>query len=153
MNKVQKSSYTFENIISKIIKDRVYEARLVLNPVSFAVFRLVFKSQVSDSMILEDAISRYQKEFHKLLSSIGDLIWLTADTVFFVYGNADLFVAESLANDVKSKIEQLCEKDESQTPFSLKYACISYPQSGENAVEIINSLWLKLFEEIYLMEQ
>lgn len=150
---VHKTKNTFENIISKIIKDRVYEARLALNPISFSIFRLVLQEQLTDSLILEDAIKSYQSEFHRTLSANGDLIWLTADTAFFMYSNADLFESESLASELKVKLKQIHAADHTLPVFSLKYACISYPQSGDNAIDIINSLWLKLFEEIYLMEQ
>ncbi len=147
-----KSKNSFENIISKIIKDRVYESRLVLNPISFVVFRIVIKEQLTDTLILEQAIIEYQKVFQKLLSPKGDLIWLTADTAFFIFPNADLFVVESLSTDLNKKIKGITLQNENKEVFSLKYACISYPQSGDNAREIINKLWLKLYEELYLME-
>jgi len=150
---LQKTKNTFENIISKIIKDRVYEARLALNPISFSIFRLVLQEKMTNSLIFEDTIKSYQREFHRTLSATGDLIWLTADTAFFMYSNADLFESESLASELKKNLKQIHTDDQNLPAFSLKYACISYPQSGDNAIDIINSLWLKLFEEIYLMEQ
>ncbi len=147
-----KSKNSFENIISKIIKDRVYESRLVLNPISFVVFRVVVREQLTDTLILEQAIIEYQKVFQKMLSFKGDLIWLTADTAFFIFPNADLFVVESLSTELNEKIKEITLQNETKDVFSLKYACISYPQSGDNAREIINKLWLKLYEELYLME-
>ncbi len=150
---VKKASNTFENIISKIIKDRVYESRLVLNPISFAVFRLVFRESLSDSLIFEDAVQNYQREFQKVLSEKGDLIWLTADTSFFIYSGAGLFEAETLAGELKNNLRNICKLDEKFPLLTLKYTCISYPQSGDNAVDIIRRLWMKLFEEIYLMEE
>ncbi len=147
-----KSKNSFENIISKIIKDRVYESRLVLNPISFVVFRIVIKKQLTDSLILEQAIIEYQKIFQKMLSSKGDLIWLAADTAFFIFPNADLFMVENLSKDLNEKIKEITLQDESKDMFILKFACISYPQSGDNSREIINKLWLKLYEELYLME-
>ncbi len=150
---VKKASNTFENIISKIIKDRVYEARLVLNPISFAVFRLVFQESLTDSLIFEDAVQNYQREFNKVLSEKGDLIWLTADTAFFIYSGAGLFEVEALAGELKENLKNICRVDEKLPLLTLKYTCISYPQSGDNAVDIIRSLWMKLFEEIYLMKE
>ena len=150
---VQRTKNTFESIISKIIKDRVYEARLALNPISFSIFRLVLQGQLTDSLILDDVIKSYQSEFHHTLSAKGDLIWLTVDTAFFMYNNADLFESESLASELNKNLKQIHTDDQTLPVFSLKYACVNYPQSGENAIDIINSLWLKLFEEIYLMEQ
>ncbi len=150
---VKKASNTFENIISKIIKDRVYEARLVLNPISFSVFRLVFRESLTDSLLFEDAVKNYQHEFHKVLADKGDLIWLTADTAFFIYSGAGLFEAETLAGELKNRLNAICKLDETLPLLTLKYTCISYPQSGDNAIDIIRSLWMKLFEEIYLMEE
>lgn len=150
---IKKASNTFENIISKIIKDRVYEARLALNPISFSVFRLVFKESLTDSLVFEDAVKNYQHEFHQVLSHKGDLIWLTADTAFFIFNGANLFEMETLAGELKNQLNTICKKDETLPLLSLKYTCISYPQSGDNAVDIIRSLWMKLFEEIYLMEE
>lgn len=149
---VQKSTNRFENIISKIIKDRVHEARLVLNPISFSIFRLVVEERLADSIILEDMVRSYQKVFHETLTPKGDLVWLTADTVFFVYSNANLFESEKQVSELKVRVQEACTQNEDVPSFSLKHASISYPQSGENATEIVNKLWLKLFEEIYLME-
>jgi hypothetical protein len=150
---VRKSVSSYENIVSKIIKDRVHEARLMLNPIAFSIFRLGFQETISDSLVLEDALKTFQKEFHRILSEKGDLVWLTTDTAFFMQSNADLFAAESLASELKEDLTQLCSLTDTIPVAFLKYACISYPQSGENAIDIINNLWLKLFEEIYLMEQ
>ncbi len=149
---VKKSWNSYENIISKIIKDRVYESQLVLNPISFALLRIVAKDKFEDSLVLENAIRTYQAAFINMLDTLGDLIWLTADTVFLIYSNADLFKVESAASDLKNEIEMICIKDDISNAFTLKYACMSYPQSGEHAAEIINNLWLKLFDEIYFMQ-
>lgn len=149
---VRKSSNQFENIISKIIKDRVHEARLVLNPISFSIFRLVFGERLTDSMVLEDMVRSYQTVFHDMLTSKGDLVWLTADTVLFVFPNADLFESEQLVSDLENRLQEMCKKNDTLPTFALKHAAISYPQSGEDATQIVNHLWLKLFEEIYLME-
>jgi len=148
----RKSGNRFENIISKIIKDRVHEARLVLNPISFSIFRLVVEERLMDSMVLEDMVRSYQTVFHNTLVAKGDLIWLTADTVLFVFPNADLFESEQLVSDLKDSLGQFCEQNDTVPNFSLKHAAISYPQSGDDVTEIVNNLWLKLFEEIYLME-
>jgi len=148
----KKSWNSYENIISKIIKDRVYESRLVLNPISFALVRIIAKDKFDDSLILENAIRTYQSTFINTLDKLGDLIWLTADTVFLIFPNADLFKVESVTSDLKNKIEKISIKEEASTAFTLKYACMSYPQSGEHAAEIINNLWLKLFDEIYFMQ-
>ena len=150
--KVKKSANAYENIISKIIKDRVYESRLGMNPISFALIRIVAKDKFEDSLVLEDAIRQYQFRFIEKLQQLGDLIWLTVDTAFFIFPNADLFKVESVTSDLKGEIEQITLCDEQRTAFTLKYACMSYPQSGEYAAEIINNLWLKLFDEIYFMQ-
>jgi len=148
----KKSGNSYENIISKIVKDRVHEARLMLNPVSFAVLRIVYKDQFVDSLVLEDAMRQYQAKFHKKFEGKGDLIWLTADTAFVILPFIDLFMAESLATELKEDISLLCVHDQAKASFELKYACISYPQSGESSQEIINNLWLRLFEAIYFMQ-
>jgi len=59
----KKSWNSYENIISKIIKDRVYESRLVLNPISFALVRIIAKDKFDDSLILENAIRTYQSTY------------------------------------------------------------------------------------------
>ena len=149
---VKKTNNAYENIISKIIKDRVYESRLGMNPISFALIRIVAKDKFEDSLILDDAIRQYQSKFVDKLQQLGNLIWLTVDTAFFIFPNADLFKVETLASDLKNEIETITLCDEQRTAFTLKYACMSYPQSGEYAAEIINNLWLKLFDEIYFMQ-
>jgi len=149
---VKKDGNSYENIISKIIRDRVHEARLMLNPISFAVFRIVYQDQFVDSLRLEDAIRIYQNIFRETFQDETDLIWLSVDTIFAIFPFKDLFMAESKANQLKEKIERIYIHEEGKSSFSLKYACISYPQSGESSTDIINNLWLKLFEEIYFMQ-
>jgi hypothetical protein len=148
----KESGNSYENIISKIVKERVHEARLMLNPVSFAVLRIVYKDQFVDSLVLEDAMRQYQAKFHDKFEGKGDLLWLTADTAFVILPFMDLFMAESLATELKEDVSQICVHEEGKPSFELKYACISYPQSGESSQEIINNLWLRLFEAIYFMQ-
>jgi len=148
----KESGNSYENIISKIVKDRVHEARLMLNPVSFAVLRIVYKDQFVYSLVLEDAMRQYQAKFHDKFEGKGDLLWRTADTAFVILPFMDLFMAESLATELKEDVSQICVHEEGKPSFELKYACISYPQSGESSQEIINNLWLRLFEAIYFMQ-
>lgn len=145
---VRKSENSFESIINKIVKDRMYEAQLVLSPVSFAIFRIVLLEEYDDTLTLNDAVKSYQILFRDALDDKGDLIWLTLDTALFVYPKADIFKAESICADLKEKIDNLTAGQDQQPVFALKYVCLGYPQSGKNAWEIINNLWLKLFEEL-----
>lgn len=148
----KKGGNSYESIIGKIIKDRVHEARMLLNPVSFAVFRIVYLDQLVDSLLLEDAMKSFQMIFRDKIGDQGDLIWLTADTIFTIFPLKDLFLAESLATEIKEAISMIRLHDPEKQVFDVNYACISYPQSGESATEIIHNLWLKLFEEIYFMK-
>lgn len=150
---VQKTANTLENIVAKIIRDRVYEARLSLTPISFSLFRLQFTDELKDTLVFEDVLRVYQDEFKKMLGAAGDLLWLTTDTAFFIYNKADLIETEQLCQDLKSRLQIVSGENELNPAYVLKHACISYPQSGENASEIINNLYLKLFEDIYMMEQ
>ncbi len=145
---VKKRRRGFENIISKIIKDRIYEARLGLYPVSFAIFRLSLWHEMISTVALEDTVRSYQELFDKKLASVGDVIWLTLDTAFFIFPNADLFTSESLCSNLKDEMQTLFNEQESQIKVDLKYVTISYPQSGEDAGQIISQLWLRLFDEL-----
>ncbi len=150
--KTKKSGNSYESIIGKIIKDRVHEARMMLHPVSFAVFRIIYLDQFVDSLILDDAIQNFKIIFREKIEDQGDLIWLTADTALAIFPLKDLFMAESLATEIKEAISLIRVHDPQKPSFRLNYACISYPQSGESATEIIHNLWIKLFEEIYFMK-
>lgn len=145
---VKRTHNSYETIISKIIKDRVNEARLSLQPISFAVFRIGFEDEYDDVLILDDDIKNYQKIFHDKLDDKGDLLWLTVDTAFFIYTNADIFAAETLCVNIKEAVEAQCPREDKERFFTLCHACMSFPQSGENASEIISNLWLKLFREL-----
>ncbi|NOX88647.1 MAG: hypothetical protein GXO77_06450 [Calditrichaeota bacterium] len=138
----------FENIISKIIKDRIYEARLGLYPVSFSIFRISLWHEMISTVALQDTVQTYQELFDQKLGSLGDVIWLTLDTAFFIFPNADLFSAESICNTLKEEAESAFSKQRDQIQVALKYVCISYPQSGEDAGEIISQLWIRLFDEL-----
>ncbi len=145
---VKKRRKGFENIISKIIKDRIYEARLGLYPVSFAIFRLSLQHEMMSTVALEDTVRTYQELFDKKLASVGDVIWLTLDTAFFIFPNADLFTSESLCSNLKEEMETVFSERKGQVRVDLKYVTISYPQSGEDAGQIISQLWLRLFDEL-----
>ncbi|MHB2155622.1 GAF domain-containing protein [Calditrichota bacterium GD2] len=137
-----------ENIISKIIKDRINEARLGLFPVSFAIFRIQLWQEMISSVALQDTVQTYQQVFEKQLGQLGDVIWLTLDTAFFIFPNADLFTIESLCNTLKEEVESNFNKQPGQVQINVKYVSISYPQSGKEGYDIINQLWLRLFDEL-----
>ncbi len=145
---VKRRQKGFENIISKIIKDRIYEARLGLFPVSFAIFRLSLWHEMMSTVALEDTVRSYQELFEKKLASVGDVVWLTLDTVFFIFPNADLFTSESLCSTLKEEMAALFADHKNHIKVDLKYVTISYPQSGEEAGQIISQLWLRLFDEL-----
>lgn len=145
---LRKTDQNYESIIAKIIRDRMYEAQLVLSPISFSVFRITPSGKFEHALPLEDAIRTYQKIFHDRLEPLGDLIWLTLDTLFFVYPRADLFQAESICARLQQEVEDAFLSHNSGASFFLKYVCLGYPQSGKNATEIINALWFRLFEEL-----
>ncbi len=145
---VKKRTRGFENIISKIIKDRIYEARLGLYPVSFAIFRLTLWQEMISTVALQDTVQTYQKVFDQKLSKLGDIVWLTLDTAFFIFPNADLFTAESLCNSLKEEVEASFASRKDEIQLNLKYVCISYPQSGKHTADIIGQLWIRLFDEL-----
>ena len=138
----------FESIISKIIRDRIYEAKLLLSPISFALFRITPTNEVTGDIPLDEIIKYYQKLIYKKINILGDIIWLTMDTIFFVYPKADLFKAEMVCKDLKQRIESESERGNFPFKLELHYVCLGYPQSGKNTSEIINNLWIRLFSEL-----
>ncbi len=145
---LKKRHHGFENIISKIIKDRIHEAQLGLIPVSFAIFRIQLWQEMISAVALQDTVQTYQQLFDQKLSKLGDLIWLTLDTAFFIFPNADLFSIESLCNSLKEEVEGKFAQDSDEVQINLKYVAISYPQSGKEGYEVINHLWIRLFDEL-----
>ncbi len=73
---------------------------------------------------------------------------MTLDTAFFIFPNADLFTSESLCSNLKNEMETLFAEQKNEIKVDLKYVTISYPQSGEDAGQIISQLWLRLFDEL-----
>lgn len=144
----KKEIHTYDTIISKVIKDRVNESRLALNPISFAIYRISLQKHYEDVFLLDNDIQAYQKIVNQLLSGAGDLIWLAADTALFIYPRADIFSIESLCVELKEKLEKSKDATGKKTGINLRYSCMSFPQSGDNANIIINNLWLKLFNEM-----
>ncbi len=145
---IKKRKNSLENIISKIIKDRIYEARLGLYPVSFAIFRIALRHEMMSTVILQDVVRTYQEIFSKRLGELGDVIWLTLDTAFFIFPNADLFAAESLCAQLKEEVHTAFIEQKDSVKVAVNFVTISYPQSGEDASEIIGQLWLRLFDEL-----
>ncbi len=145
---IKKRKNNLENIISKIIKDRIYEARLGLYPVSFAIFRIVLHHEMMSTVILQDVVRTYQEIFSKRLGEMGDVLWLTLDTAFFIFPNGDLFAAESLCAQLKDEVHMAFTEQKDSVKVAVNFVTISYPQSGEDASEIIGQLWLRLFDEL-----
>jgi hypothetical protein len=145
---IKKRKNTLENIISKIIKDRIYEARLGLYPVSFAIFRIALHHEMMSTVILQDVVRTYQEIFSKRLGEQGDVIWLTLDTAFFIFPNADLFAAESLCAQLREDVNTAFTNQKDSVRVVVNFVTIGYPQSGEDAGEIIGQLWLRLFDEL-----
>ncbi|HHE55805.1 MAG TPA: hypothetical protein ENL21_08490 [Caldithrix abyssi] len=145
---LKKHQRRFENIISKIIKDRIHEARLGVFPVSFAIFRLQLWHEMLSPVALQDIVQTYQKIFDEKLGRLGDIIWLTLDTAFFIFPNADLFTIESLCNSLKEELEKNFSQQSDGVQINLKYVSISYPQTGKEGYEVINQLWIRLFDEL-----
>ncbi len=144
----KKEVHTYDTIISKVIKDRVNESRLALNPISFAIYRISLKNHYEDVFLLDNDIQAYQKIVNQRLNGVGDLIWLAADSALFIYPRADIFSIESLSVELKEQLEKSKDATGNKTNITLHYSCMSFPQSGDNAEAIINNLWLKLFNEM-----
>jgi len=138
----------FDNIISKIIKDRMHEAQLLLSPISFAILRLNLESGPENNLYLEDALKTIQKNFTGNLQGSGDMIWLSVDTIFVVFAEADLLKAENTCSKLSTEMEHYNSVNDLGYRFRLRYVCLGYPESGKNSWEIINKLWLKLFFEL-----
>lgn len=138
----------FDNIISKIIKDRMHEAQLLLSPISFAILRLNLETGPENNIYLEDALKTIQSNFTRNLQGSGDMIWLSVDTIFVVFAEADLLKAENTCSKLSSEMEQFNSVNDLGYRFRLRYVCLGYPESGKNSWEIINNLWLKLFFEL-----
>ncbi len=139
-----KRENNFENIISKIIKDRMHEAKLVLSPISFAIFRIQFVNSFQDVFMLNEAVRAYQNAFTKVLTDEINVLWLTLDTAFFIFPNTDILKAETLCKSLKETIEHM---ENYRDVFKPQYVCTGYPQAGNTSWEIINSLWLNLINE------
>lgn len=145
---LRKPDPNYESIIAKIIRDRMYEAQLIVSPISFSLLRIIPAGRFEHALPMEEAIRTYQNIFHERLEPLGDLIWLTLDTLFFVYPRADLFQAEDICVRLQQEVQAAYSGHNGGTGFFLKYVCLGYPQSGKNATEIINMLWFRLFDEL-----
>lgn len=67
---------------------------------------------------------------------------------FFIFPNADLFTIESLCNSLKEELEKNFSQQSDGVQINLKYVSISYPQTGKEGYEVINQLWIRLFDEL-----
>jgi DNA-binding response OmpR family regulator len=151
--KVNKNDYSLDSIINRIIRDRIQESRMLLSPTSFGIFRIILDHKPDDSILLSETVTGYQVFFRTEMRGKGDLIWLTLDTALLVFPKADLFTAETFCNNLKEKMENSFSTSDENYNLILKHICLSYPQSGKDAAEIINNLWLKLFEELSNKEE
>jgi len=145
---VDKKDYSLDSILNRIIRDRIQESRMMLSPISFGIFRIIPDQRPDDSVLLSETVANYQAHFRSEMRGKGDLIWLTLDTALLVFPKADLFTAETYCTDVKDKLADGDASKTANNKLILKHACLSYPQSGKDAGDVINNLWLKLFEEL-----
>jgi FixJ family two-component response regulator len=147
-----KTSLEIEEQLEKIVADHLFESQSMLQPISFALFRIRILEPFDNHVQLSDLIERYKKQFKNVLRDIGQLYWISIDTLLVILPGVDYFHAESKCAQVKESIESISMSFEYQNAFQLAYSCLGYPQSGEDLTNIVRDLWSKLLYEHSLFD-
>jgi len=142
-----------EEQLDRLVNNFLFDSQSILQPISFALFRISILEMFDNHVQLEDLLENYKAQFKRIIDSSGQVIWITMDTVLVVLPGSDYFHAESKCADLKENIESITMHNDEKSAFRLSYSCIGYPQSGEDLSNITRDLWNKLLYEHFMFNQ
>jgi len=137
-----------EHRVSKIIEQKILEAKSSVAPISFALIRFVLLITPREEYMLDDYLAVSKEILKKKYESYCELEWLTNDTVLVSYSGIDLFTIEKTCFEISEQIEHLQISGDKNSVMSIRYACTNYPQVANSSRRLENSLWKNLFEEL-----
>jgi len=148
-----KASYEIEEQLEKIVTNYLFDSQSMLQPISFALFRISILEAFDNHVQLSDLVVQYKEQFKNIMGVSGQIYWITIDTVLVVLPGSDYFHAESKCAQLKESVESITMRHDNQNAFQLTYSCLGYPQSGEDLSNITRDLWSKLLYEQSLFDQ
>lgn len=137
-----------ENMVLQCVAQKIKEADSLLAPISFALFRIVLLNTPKELSLLNDYLSVIKNIMTKHIENSGELTWLTRDTALFAYPAIDIFGMEDFCIKLVNDVEQLQMSGNKKSLVTIKYSCVSYPQSESSPDILTQVLWKNLFEEL-----
>jgi hypothetical protein len=137
-----------ENIVLKCVAQKIKEADSLLAPISFALFRIVLLNTPKELSLLNDYLSVIKNIMTKHIENSGELTWLTRDTALLAHPAIDIFGMEDFCIKLVNDVEQLQMSGNKESLVTIKYSCVSYPQSESSPDILTQILWKNLFEEL-----
>ncbi len=100
-------------------------------------------------MIIRDALESVRLKVATLIDEDVELFWRTPDTALFILPGMDYFNCESFSREMVDGVENYFNKVETPARVVSAYACVGYPECGDEAPALMWRLWVQLLQEIY----
>lgn len=134
-----------DKITRHIIEEYVLAAKKESRNVYFIQMRVIPGRDISIKIDFE----QMQRDFEEIIKSeiypSSEIVWQSFDSVLIVLNDGTPVEAELACANIRSRLEELYLSDNSNPPFSVRYALMSYPKDGENADEIILGMKKKYY--------
>ncbi len=148
LNTTTPKSRPAENHLYYYIREQISTAKTLLSPISFGLMRFELFSESGEAYIIKDVLDNATKIVAEYFDGRAELLWQTPDTALLVMPDTDVFNAETLCRQAKENLAGNIVEGHEDHFIKAVYACSGYPEAGETAGEILENLWLKLFDEV-----
>ncbi len=136
-----------DQLLFEHIQNHVREAAHLMRPVGFSLFRFDVIYEGDKPFLIRDALESIQLKIRSLVKEPVEVVWRSVDTVLFVMPEKDYFLSEAFSRDLIEEIEQYI--DQVNAPFHVitSYACLGYPECGDDASALLWRLWVKMLQD------
>ncbi len=136
-----------DQLLFEHIQSHVKEAAHLLRPVGFSLFRFDVIYEGDKPFLIRDALESIQIKIRALVEEPVEVVWRSVDTVLFILPERDYFLSESFSRDLIAEIDHYIENVNAPFHVITSYACLGYPECGDDAAALLWRLWVKMLQD------
>ncbi len=136
-----------DQLLYEHIRQHIREAAHVLKPVGFSLFRFDVIYDGDKPFLIRDALESIQIKIRAFVQEDIEVVWRSVDTVLFILPEKDYFQSESFSRGLMAEIESYIDKVDAPFHVIGSYACLGYPESGDDAASLLWRLWVRMLQE------
>ncbi|GEM_PF-2936097 len=136
-----------DQLLFEHIQSHVKEAAHLLRPVGFSLFRFDVIYEGDKPFLIRDALESIQIKIRALVEEPVEVVWRSVDTVLFILPEKDYFLSESFSRDLIEEIEHYIKNVNAPFHVITSYACLGYPECGDDAAALLWRLWVKMLQD------